>query len=177
MGEKTHGNTLADMADADVIAREADTIIRILKSPGKLRLNEVEYEQELIEAIELMKAQLRGSGRKKRIPRITLGKGDKHEADRLLMERLAKQLNEDRYGTSLALVLGGNREGVLEAFTINATPAYNFDLINDKPDMGEIRNWMKEDDKVEDDNPPKKAKPKGEGRVTPAKFEESLPDN
>lgn len=175
LGEKTYGNTLADMADADALAREADTVIRILKSPGNIRLNEVEYEQELIEAVQLMKAQLKSVKRKTRAPRIDLD-GGKHDANRILMERLAKQLNEDRYGSSLALVMGGNREGVLQAFTINATPAYNFELIDDKPDMADIRNWMKEDDKAEDDGPPKRAKPKGENRVSPAKFEESLPD-
>jgi hypothetical protein len=176
LGEKTYGNTLADMADADALAREADLIIRILKSPGVIRLNEEEYEQELIEAVKRLQQQTKGGTRKrKRAPKITVGKNDRHNANKILMERLSKQLNEDRYGGALALVLGGNREGVLEAFTISATPAYNFELISDKPDMADIRNWMKEDDKEEVDAAPK-AKPKGESRMTPAKFEESIPD-
>jgi replicative DNA helicase len=45
-GEKKHGETLDDLADADGLAREADLIIRVLKKPGTSGLDEEEYEGE-----------------------------------------------------------------------------------------------------------------------------------
>lgn len=172
LGEKTYGNTLADLADADVIAREADLIIRVLKSPGYKELYEDEYERELERFVRDAQRRARGP-RNSRMPTIKLGKGDKNHINKKLMERLVEQLDVPRVGGELALVLGGNREGVLEAFTIKAVPAYNFEIITDRPDMKAIREWMKEDEKGADDDPPKKQK-KENIRTSSAEFSEAL---
>jgi len=176
LGEKTYGNTLADLADADVIAREADLIIRVLKSPGYNELDEEEYEGELQRLVRDLKRKAPGR-QNSRLPSIKLGKSDKRAANKKLMERLTAQLDVPRVGGELAMVLGGNREGVLEAFTMKAIPSYNFGIISDRPDMKIIRDWMKEDDKSNDDDPPRKAKPKKEKeRTSVAQFDEALTD-
>lgn len=177
LGEKTYGNTLADLADADVIAREADLIIRVLKPPGNHHpLDEEEYEGELQRLVRDFNRKV-AVPKKSRMPRIKLGKTDKRSVNKQLMERLNAQLGNPRVGGELALVLGGNREGVLEAFTIKAVPAYNFELISDRPDMKDIREWMKEDDKAEDDAMPKASKKSKEKRRTSEEdFSKALAD-
>jgi len=162
LGEKTYGNTLADLADADVIAREADLIIRVLKSPGYIGLHEEDYEEEFVRVLRDAKAA--PSPIRRRLPRIKLGVSevdDKRTVNSYLMDKLSAEAGIKRVGGELALVMGGNREGTLEAFTIKAIPSYNFSLITDKPDMKRIKDWMKIDDK-DDDTPAKKerAEPK-----------------
>lgn len=175
LGEKTYGNTLADLADADVIAREADLIIRVLKPPGtkSKELDEEEYEGELQRLVRDMKRAT--PKRSSRMPRIKLGKTDKRAVNKRLMERLTSQMGMSRVGSELALVLGGNREGVLEAFTINAIPSYNFDLLSDRPDMEVVKSWLKEDDKADERAVPKTPKKDREKRRTSIKeFSEAI---
>lgn len=156
-GEKTYGNTLADLADADVIAREADLIIRVLKSPEYKDLYEEDYEEEFVRLLRDAKMAT-GPGRR-RLPCIQMSKeegarrGAGHER---LMGRLREEAGIKRVGGELALVPGGNRDGTLVAFTIKAVPSYNFNLIDDKPDMKHIKEWMKIDEKEDGDTPVKK---------------------
>lgn len=168
-GEKTFGNTLADLADADVIAREADLIIRVLKTPGYNELHEEEYEEEFIRMVRDKKIAPIPSVRRN-LPRIKLGKDElvaPHVAENArLMEKLQEQAGIRRVGGELALVMGGNREGTLEAFTIKAIPSYNFNIISDKPDMKKIKEWMKIDEKEDDAPTAKKGQP-SEHRVQP----------
>ena len=149
LGEKTHGNTLADMADADVIAREADLIIRLLKSPGYIDLHEEDYEEEFAKVLRNSKIAVNPAHSHR--PQIYLTKGAQASStspsvNARLMEHLRKEAGIKRVGGTLALVMGGNREGTLEAFTIKAVPSYNFDLITDKPDMKNIKEWQKIDE-------------------------------
>jgi len=173
-GEKTFGNTLADLADADVIAREADLIIRVLKPPGYNELHEEEYEEEFIRMLRDKKVAPTPAQR--RLPRIKLGKeevqGSGPSVNARLMEKLQEQSGIKRVGGELALVLGGNREGTLEAFTIKAIPSYNFNLITDKPDMKRVKEWMKIDDKG-DDSPDTK-KDKAQPKTSSADFSKAL---
>jgi replicative DNA helicase len=162
-GEKTYGNTLADLADADVIAREADLIIRVLKSPQYNELHEEDYEEEFAKVLQRAKSGA-PSPRGRMLPRIRLTREepiDPNHVSPRLMEHLTDEAGIKRVGGELALVMGGNREGTLEAFTIKAIPSYNFGLIDDKPDMKRIKEWMKIDEK-DDDKPAKKGgvKPK-----------------
>ena len=158
-----------------MIAREADLIIRVLKSPGYKELQEDEYEGELNRLMRDMRRKV-VSRKNSRMPRIKLGKNDKRAVNKKLMERLIAQMDIPRVGGEVAMVMGGNREGVLEAFTMKAVPAYNFEIMSDRPDMKVIRDWMKEDSK-EDDNAkpakPKKAK-KEEGRPTLEDYAEAF---
>lgn len=185
-GEKTHGETLSDLADADVIAREADLIVRVLKSPSYQPLNEQEYEVDLQLLIEKYKRNKirKQKSRKSRMPRIKLARADKRFSDqnhnRMLMERLIAQQEIPRVGGELALVMGGNREGVLEAFIINATPAYDFRVIDGRPSMKTIKEWAKGEDK--EDKPQrsnvkrKKGKSKGKDaqKFDQGEFEDAM---
>jgi hypothetical protein len=142
LGEKTYGNTLADLADADVIGREADLIIRVLKPPGAPKeLYEEDYEEEVAKIMKTPAPAPKVTAR--RLPRIRLAPNPLEEK---MMERIAENAGQRRVGGELALVLGGNREGVLEAFTIKAIPSYNFSIISDRPDMNRIKEWVKVDD-------------------------------
>jgi hypothetical protein len=138
LGEKTFGNTTADMADSDVIAREADLIARIIKRPGE-ELYEEDYE------VEIERAKVEAAARKTERPR----KG--RPRIKVKREKLAdvvefEDLDEPRMGAKLAIVLPGNREGVLDAFTINAVPGYNFEFISSDYSVGDIEEWVKADE-------------------------------
>lgn len=123
---------LLDVADSDAIAREADLIVRILKRKGK-PLHEDAYEAEM--------ARIKQAGTRR--IRIRLPKKFKAPSKALF--------NQDepppRVGAEIGMILGGNREGVLEAFTIHAIPGYNFSLISSNYSSDEIKKWVKEDDK------------------------------
>lgn len=141
LGEKTHGNTMADMSDSDVIAREADLVARVIKRKGK-ELHEEDYEialeQERKRDAAREEAQKAGGLRIGR-PRLKMRK-----------EQIPGVTNESedapRVGAELAIVLPGNREGVLDAFTIHAVPGYNFDFISSDYSLSEIEDWIKQDD-------------------------------
>jgi hypothetical protein len=144
LGEKTHGNTMVDMSDSDVIAREADLIIRVIKRRGK-ELYEDDYEVEIENAkreAAIRKAERPQIGR----PRIKLPKKVEEE---IAKQETQQDLSEDdapRVGAELALVLPGNREGILDAFTIHAVPGYNFEFISSDYSLDEIEEWVKQDD-------------------------------
>lgn len=151
LGEKTHGNTMADMADSDIIAREADLIARVIKRRGR-ELYEEDYE------VEAEREQQRELLKKKSRPRIGRIHHPLPRKVEEAAEKKAQELEEDtpRVGAELAIVLPGNREGVLDAFTIHAVPGYNFDFISSDYSVKEIQDWM-DKDSDEDDKPNKAA--------------------
>jgi hypothetical protein len=146
-GEKSYGNTLADMADADVIAREADLVIRVMKNPHVKELEEQEYEGEFRKILQEHRVFKKSIKRHSR-PIIRVVHDEDRLARALHMERLRKQAQLPRIGGEVCCIPNGNREGVLEAFLINAIPAYNFDVITDQPDMSDVKEWIKQDDKA-----------------------------
>jgi replicative DNA helicase len=162
LGEKTHGNTLADLADTDVLGREADLIMRILKRRGK-ELYEDEYE-----VVKDNPEPVAPS------PRVFRKKGPE-----IVLESRAPTTEDDapRVGAELAIVLGGNREGVLEALTVHAVPGYNFSLISSDYSTQEISQWLKEDEEPK----PLKAAPRPEkeadGKFNKNAFRQYLKSN
>ena len=157
MGDKTYGNTLADMADADVIARESDLIIRVLKKPGTgAGLHEEDYEVEydkIKRAPRRVQPRPAYDGR----PQLDLPPGDPRLSMDWLADRLTEREGQGRAYADIALVLGGNREGVLNAFTLRVIPGYKFELLDDRPSMKDIEKWVKDDEKGDDDTRPKKS--------------------
>lgn len=145
-GEKTYGNTMADLADTDVLAREADLIIRVLKRPSR-KLHEDDYE---VIPKQEEEAKL---GR----PSIKLPKKVEEEIQRKKGLEDSGDDDEDdvRLGTELALVLAGNRDGVLNALTINAIPGYNFEFISKNYSLAQVQEWLSQDS--DDDKAPKSA--------------------
>jgi intein/homing endonuclease len=143
LGDKTFGNTMSDIADTDVLAREADLIMRVLKRAGQA-LHEDDYEVA-IEQERLATAARRAEKNRPGRPRIKVPKRLEEE------ERLRKLAEIDdeeapRIGAELALVLPGNREGVLNALTIHAVPGYNFELIGSDYSLSQIEEWIKENE-------------------------------
>lgn len=135
-GEKTHGDTLSDLADTDVIGREADLIIRIIRKGGKILYEkgyEVTDDSEEEEEAPPPQKRIRVPGRRIHKPPINVPKKVQEEID--------DREQQKRMGAELALVMGGNREGVLEAITINAVPGYNFSLISADHTMDDIAEW------------------------------------
>jgi replicative DNA helicase len=134
-GEKTHGETMSDMAESEVIAREGDLIIRQFMRKGK-ELYEDDYEV----ASEKERRDVKPSnGRRTVIPRKIKETSDD------LPSKVEEAEASPRTGAELALVLSGNREGVLEAFTIHAIPGYNFSLISVNHSTAEIKEWVERD--------------------------------
>ena len=158
LGEKTYGETMADMADSDVIAREADLIARIIKRKGR-ELYEDGYEVEAPDPDG-------EDGARPAIKAIPLGKPSVTLPAKVEEEAQRQEVEEDvpRVGAELAIVLPGNREGVLDAFTINAIPGYNFSFISKDYSVAEIEEWMNQDKKDSTKLP--KSAPKG-GHVKP----------
>ena len=149
-GEKTYGNTMSDLADSDVLAREADLIIRINKRRGK-ELDEEDYEgefeQEKVDAEKRKEEYPKLGGR----PKLKLPRAGKKLPPKVEEEARRQELEKEetpRIGAELALVLPGNREGVLEAFTIHAVPGYNFDLISSDYNLAQIEEWIGEGTKT-----------------------------
>lgn len=124
MGEKNMGKSLDEVANSDAIAREADLIMRIIKRRGK-PLHEKDYEVEF-------ERQKRSKVTRRNL--IMPGKVTIEDDER-----------PPRVGAELAIVLGGNREGVLEAFTIHAVPGYNFNVINASFDTDGLSSWAGKD--------------------------------
>ena len=123
-----------DVADSDVIAREADLIIRIIKRKGH-PLQEEEYESQL--AKHRMKVA--------KLPRIQIRRDDKYYVPSKAMQK-PEESDPVRVGAEIMLIMGGNREGVLDAFTIHAVPGYNFKMINANFSTEEVKQWVSEDD-------------------------------
>jgi hypothetical protein len=131
-GEKNMGKDLTEVADADNIAREADLIVRIIKRKGR-PLHEEEYEA--------YKESIRASTPKRKKIRLRVPKRKK------VIDPPIPEDKTPRVGAELALILGGNREGVLEAFTMHATPGYNFKVIDASFSSEEVKKWVEEDNK------------------------------
>lgn len=117
-GEKVMGGNLTEMAGSDAIGREGDHIIRVIKRPRNLVLNEPEYE------------------------------GGAHYARGKVLLPHQRDSNDKivRVGAEVALVLPGNREGTLEGFRIHATPGYNWQFI-DFLTVEQVKLWLEEDAK------------------------------
>jgi replicative DNA helicase len=134
LGEKLAGENLSEVAGSDAIAREADLIMRVLRKVVS-ELDEPEYEgyyEEMKEKAERAKATRRLAARpgfRTRIPK------------KVLMPEEAPI----RRGAEICLVLGGNRDGTLEAFTINCIPGYDFSVNNPSLTYEEVKKWLKED--------------------------------
>ncbi len=159
LGEKTYGGTLADVADADIIAREADLIVRVLMKRGGRELREEEYEVAAEEeAREIVHPKIPAAGpRFSSKPVVKPGTLVRPvmpkvvEPDPVIAEnaKRLREMNAPRTGAELALALGGNREGTLEAFTIFAVPGYNFKVSNTNCSEAELKKWMEDDKKAE----------------------------
>lgn len=149
LGDKTFGNTMVDVADTDVLAREADLVARIFKRAGQ-ELHEDDYETA-VEQARLEAAARKAAKPKLGRPRIKVPQMMQEEKTQ---ERFLKAVAEDdddvpRIGAELAIVLPGNREGVLDAFTIHAVPGYNFEFISKDYSLAQIEEWIKEDKEAE----------------------------
>ena len=62
-----------------------------------------------------------------------------------VLKEVEDEDDEPRTGAELAIALPGNREGVLDAFTIHAVPGYNFEFISSDFTVAQIEEWVKED--------------------------------
>jgi hypothetical protein len=138
-GDKTYGNTLSDVADADAIGREVDLIIRIIKKKAPKELYEEDYEKALEQLLEKDNRlqQLAKTG----MPMLRRRLDDEHNPQALINAAREKGGRIKRVGTELALALGGNREGVLEAFTIKAIPGYDFSLLQPSCTVEDLKDW------------------------------------
>jgi replicative DNA helicase len=139
MGEKTRGETLADITDTDATGREADLVIRVIKKKGR-ELHEDDYERdEEPEKAHKPKVKAKHSN----IPSVRRKK--KAQIPAKAQTKKKEDERRVRVGAELALVLGGNRDGILEAFTIHAIPGYNFSLIDTNYTTDDVRRWAEEE--------------------------------
>lgn len=140
-GEKKMGSDLTEVADADNIAREADLIIRVIKRKGRPL-----YEEEYEVAAEQAEKEEADVEKKARKPKLKL-RSRRKKKKKKKKKSGPREDNSPRVGAEIALILGGNRDGVLEAFTIHAIPGYNFKVIDASFSSSEVKRWVEEDNK------------------------------
>jgi replicative DNA helicase len=181
-GEKSHGKGMDDIADSDVIAREATLVMRIIKKKSK-ELHEDEYEkwweENEDEDIDLdalfsglsekekpapsrpsrsINVPWNKSKKTKAAPKkeTTVGKPKESSAARHVLPNY----DAPRKGTQLGIIMSGNRDGTLEAIVIKAIPGYNFDFISSDYSIEEIESWLETSDRKK--GPKNKSKGRGE---------------
>jgi replicative DNA helicase len=140
-GEKTHGSTMSDIADADAIAREADLVIRVIMKKGHALAEEdyegdVEYDGAGTQVVEKPIIQT---------PKKFLIMPPKMHIRRALPKIPDKVAAQERRYAELALVAPGNREGVLDGWLLKVIPGYKFDVIATNIPQNDIEAWVKKD--------------------------------
>lgn len=169
-GDKSLGRNMAEIADSDNIAREADLVIRVIKRKGR-ELYEDDYEvadkEEKEERAKEKPAARVQKGRKKMQLRVSSRKKKKKKA-----AKVSDAVREPvtRVGAELALILGANRDGILEAFTIHAIPGYNFKVIDASFSSDEIQKWVDTDNKGIDKDQKREAAKEAHKKITPKTF-------
>jgi hypothetical protein len=156
-GEKSNGETMTDVADADAIGREADLVLRVIKKRGRTLhedgyevLNDEQKAEEYaqIEPPPPVIVQPRG--------RPLLVRYNPDAVQEVLEERPLPDKAEEaangeppaRFCAEIAIALPGNREGVLEGFMIRAVPGYDFGVIKANYTADEVQKWQADDDKA-----------------------------
>lgn len=129
-GEKALGRSLIEVAGSDAIAREADLMIRVIMRRGR-ELSEAEYEGAEDEKGPKVRFTIKGP-----VKRIR---------DEVAEEQKKGKGAPKRISAEIAMVLPGNREGVLDAFTITAIPGYNFEVSRTDFSSESIQEWVQKD--------------------------------
>lgn len=158
-GEKTHGKSMDDMADSDVIPREATLVIRIVKKKNE-DLYEEDYEKwweenedEDVDLNQLFQGcAVAGKPRKRKIHfpgrRAEPKSVEPAESEAKTVGKPKKAWERDqRLGTKLGLIFSGNRDGTLETMVINAIPGYDFSFVSCDVSVKDIEGWLDEDGK------------------------------
>jgi replicative DNA helicase len=161
--EKTYGDTLSDIGWTDSLGQEADYIMRVLYKKGP-DLHEDEYEGYWDALAKKVRAPENGAP-KQRSGRMRLGMsaaakkkfgrsldGVPRKVQAKLVDRIP---TEPRKSAELFLMAGGNREGVLEGFSIRCVPGYIWDVTRPNITPKEVKDIF---------DPPKKGDGKGKGR-------------
>ena len=124
LGEKLQGENLTEMAGSDAIGREADLLIRVIKKGS------FEVRNDFAARTPFKLKVHQDLTEKAGIPSKC-------------------QMDDDTplTGAELVLILPGNREGVLEAFSIHCIPGYNFEVTNAHMSGESARDLLSRDEK------------------------------
>lgn len=151
LGEKLLGENMSEVAGSDAIAREADLIIRILRRRSSQSDNEA--EDALDDADDSKTAEPAAQGTQALLPlprpRVIdrLHKWNQtHKQTEEELQRLHFKTRKAAVGAELALILAGNREGVLEGFTIHCVPGHTFSIISSNFTAAQAKDWIAHDD-------------------------------
>jgi len=141
-GEKGMGKDLTEVAGSDAIAREADLMMRVIKK----RQREVhESDYEIKGGTEPKRKQ-----EKPKKNKLSIRRGTRVKASNPIPKKAQEIRDADpptRVGMEIAVLLPGNREGVLEGFTIHSVPGYCFNVLQSSMDPDSVRKWVTRDDK------------------------------
>jgi replicative DNA helicase len=147
LGEKTLGSSLAEVSGSDRLAMETDLIIRIIKRRKGAPLHEADYEGARKEEKELARLAKKIKSGKSFLLRRNLNPTTQEDGGVVPVEdEPADNEEAPRYGAELVFILGGNREGTLEAFSIDAIPGYNFQVTSESFSVDTIAQWVAQDD-------------------------------
>lgn len=141
-GEKTAGETLADVGRTDAIGQEGDLIARIIRRPG------VDPHEDDYEGYWADEEKRNAERERRRATRTRIYVSPRH---RNRVPAKAKKNNETRErptrkSAEVAIILGGNRDGVLNGFLLSVIPGYRFEVVRDDFGPKEAKKWMKADD-------------------------------
>lgn len=129
--EKHYGETLGDIGWTDALAQEADLIIRVLYSEGVPPFDD-DYEgywKQIQQNAERKSGERSGRMRlmmseaaKKRFRRT------KSSVPKRVEQKFDRLPKKERKSAELFLMMGGNREGTLDGFSIHCIPGYLWDV-------------------------------------------------
>lgn len=186
-GDKVAGSTMSDVADSDVLAREASLVIRILKHRN-IQLQEEDYEKwwldhlddedvnedefndddvdarALMQKISAEKPRPKKKGKviytpwSKPAPKKEPAKKEPAKKENGKQSIPPPEYDTPRLGTKLGMVLSGNRDGTLEAIVINAVPGYDFSFVSSDYSVEDIEGWLEEHKKSAKFKPPESVK-------------------
>ena len=149
-GEKTHGETMADVGWTDSLAQEGDVIIRVLYRHGPAPFED-EYEgywkqleEDMADARNRKKRQGAGRMRIRMSPQAKekFGRSKVPPKIQAKFDRLPKK---DRKSAELFLMMGGNREGTLDGLSIRCIPVYDWEVTRENITTDEVKELFKKE--------------------------------
>jgi replicative DNA helicase len=151
-GEKSAGETTADVAGTDALSREVDGMYRILYRKGPMMF---EDEYEGYWAKKDKKADLTEK-RHSALLKIPISKKAEKAAEKgpSIAARMAAAKTGDkaedkergRKSAEIAIIPSANREGVLEGMLVHVVPGYKNKVLRDDFTSKEAKEWMRKDE-------------------------------
>ena len=140
-GEGKAGEDMTDLFGADRLAMEADLVMRIKRKKSPHELYEEDYEKAWEEEMEYRETRVL---RKTGIDLMLRNNGVSES--KAPTKALSEDAPKGRSYAEIAIIMGGNRDGVLDGFLIRCVPGYDYQVIDPSMDPKKVKAWLKQDE-------------------------------